>query len=57
MTISQNEREQVLQNFIRCNIDLNQAANYILNHKYDEGCDNLLFVVNEIKHILETMRN
>jgi len=57
MPLTQDEIKEVMERLIRCNIDLNQGINYFLSSKYEQGVENFVEVVNNLRGIIKEIKD
>lgn len=57
MTLSKDEEVDALKEIIKATIDLNQAANYMLNSEYSKCYNNLTAVISSVNDIIEKIES
>lgn len=57
MPLTQDEIKEVFKDYLRCEIDLAQAMNYVLHSKYQEGTLNLSKTISSLQKILEKIQS
>jgi len=57
MTLSQDEKVEVFEIYLRIITDLSQAMNYFNHSKYQQGIDNITIATSSLQELLDKVKS